>query len=532
MSDLRTIQRKVSSARLASRRGGQFPIAEPFRRLVAIFDNGVVCVAKEERWSAGVKGVLESARSAGLAPRNIIETSVEVIVELYKDHQQPGEGADLQIRRQAELSELIQQAAAMKSSDLRLRVTRDYTEIMCRVHGRAVQVGTRTRDDGLALIRAALAVSSDQGTYAADTTFQQGALTEKSGLLPRRVDLIRLQYTPTSDGLGSLSMRLKERGQPGVSDVAGLGYNARQVADLATMRRRTNGLYILSGKVSSGKTQTLQRCINQMYLEKRKEITVYTIEEPVELDLSFAVQVPARISIDGRDGFSEAMKASLRSDPNVIVLGEVRSPETAQLAIHAATTGHALWSTIHAASALGILDRLHDLGIGMDKLKDPSIVRGLVYQRLVGVLCPSCRLSYTAATGSQIDPHLAAEVSDLTSTPPDALFVRGPGCSACAGGLVGRTVVAEVILTDVELLSLFAERRYRDMRRHWLTPIADGGLGGVPVLHHALTKVGLGMCDINEIEEEVDLVSSYRAHHGALIPRLRADVAEARREQG
>jgi general secretion pathway protein E len=529
---MRTIQRKVSGARLASRRGGPFQIAEPFRRLIAVFDNGVVCVAREERWSAGVKGVLESARTAGLGAREVIETSVEIIVELYKDHQQPGEGVDLQIRRQAELAELIQQAAAMKSSDLRLRVTRDYTEIMCRVHGRAVQMGTRTRDDGLALIRAALAVASDQGTHAADTTFQQGALTEKSGLLPRRVDLIRLQYTPTSDGLGSLSMRLKERGQPGESDVAALGYNARQVADLATMRRRTNGLYMLSGKVSSGKTQTLQRCLNQMYQEKRKEITVYTIEEPVELDLPFAVQVPARISLDGRDGFSEAMKASLRSDPNVIVLGEVRSAETAQLAVHVATTGHALWSTIHAASALGILDRLLDLGIEMDKLKDPSIVRGLVYQRLVGVLCPACRVSYAEAMGEQIDPDLAREICDLTGIGPDLLYLRGPGCPSCAGGLVGRTVVAEVILTDLELLSLFAERRYRDMRRHWLTPTSEGGLGGMPVLHHALTKVGLGICDINEIEEEVDLVSSYRTHHGSLIAQLRKDVAEARREQG
>lgn len=115
-------------------------------------------------------------------------------------------------------------------------------------------------------------------------------------------------------------MRLKYEAPANEIEIDHLGYNAQQISDIATMRRRTNGMYILAGKVSSGKSTTLQRVLNKMFIDKLREITMYTIEEPVELDLPGAIQVPVRSGQNGVDGFTEAMKASLRSDPNVIVM--------------------------------------------------------------------------------------------------------------------------------------------------------------------------------------------------------------------
>lgn len=392
-------------------------------------------------------------------------------------------------------------------------------------------LGTRATDEGMALIKATFAVASDLAGTSSDLSFQQGALTTRSGLLPPKVELVRLQYSPTSDGRGALVMRLKYEAPSDEIEIDHLGYNAQQISDISIMRRRTNGMYVLAGKVSSGKSTTLQRVLNKMFLEKLREITTYTIEEPVELDLPGAIQVPVKKNADGTDGLVEAMKASLRSDPNVIVMGETRSAETGNLAVQAVLTGHALWTTVHAGSALGILDRFIDLGIPAWKLQDPTVVRGLVYQRLAGVICPHCRITFREAVKrGQLDRETAIKLCDLFQTSPNDLYVRGPGCDHCKLGLSGRTVVAETVLTDPKLLEHFAKAERTEMKEYWLRPVEEGGLGGVPVLHHALSKVGAGLCDINEVEEEVDLLSTYERDYMHLSDRLRRDVEVLRQE--
>ena len=261
--------------------------------------------------------------------------------------------------------------------------------------------------------------------------------------------------------------------------------------------------------------------------EKSNEILIIAIEEPVELDVSGAVHVAivARSGQSREQAFIEAVKATLRSDPNVVVIGELRDRELARHAIELSMTGHALWSTVHAGSALGILDRLSDLGVESWKLADPAIVRGLVYQRLIGVLCPDCKLPFPDAIGTgDISVHLANRTSDLTGRPLASLFVRGRGCVNCRNGLIGRTVVAETVMTDPKLLDHYQQGDRGRMRTHWLKSKSQGGLGGMPVLHHALIKVGLGLCDINEVEEEVDLISGYKRDFPFQAKSLAIDI--------
>lgn len=518
----------VSSANLGvleTRVGGSIRTTEDQRLKIAIFSSGICYIVSGTRWDGGTIQVVHGANAAGIDVRHYREVDQSEIVQIYRGASEAA-GAAPDIDRQIQLAGIIEKAYRSGSSDIHLRVLKDITEVRIRVHGRLQDLETRPANEGMPLIKAMFAVASDLDGASSEISFQQGALTEASRLLPRGIDMIRLQYTPESEGRGSVVMRLKPKANPSEVNIDMLGYNRQQMVDIDTMRKRTNGLYILAGKVSSGKTTTLQRVLNKMISEKNREISMYTIEEPKELELPNAIQHPARQLPDGTDGFFLGMKAALRSDLNVIVVGEIRSKMLADLAIQAVMTGHALWSTVHAGSALGILDRLSDFGIEPWKLQDPTVVRGLVYQRLCGVICPHCRVDmHRAVNDGQLDTQFGAKLSEMFDKPLTDLYIRGPGCPHCKGiGLTGRTVVAETCLTDPNLLDLFKKGERMAMRKYWTEDLSSGGMGGTPVMHHAMSKVGAGICNIFEIEEEVDLVSSYARDYSHLIPKLAADA--------
>jgi len=527
--------RSAPVTELLTRPGGDIPISAEDRRVVAVFAGGLALVAGPERWSGRVRSVLTQARKAGFPAADVVEVEPSVIIETYNRAHEEGEetGRALNdgVERQRELAGILARAAALGASDVHFRVLRLNTEIRVRVHGRMIDFEYRSPEEGVALIKAAIAVSSDQGTGSSDLAFQQGALTPSSGLMPRGVELVRLQYSPTSENRSGLVMRLKYRSDPKDTEIDSLGYAEHHIRDIAVMRRRTNGLYLLSGKVSSGKSTTLQRTLNKMLMEKNREISMYIIEEPKELDIPGAIQVIAKPQPDGKDGFSAGMEAALRSDPNVIVLGEIRNKRIASMAMEVIGSGHAVWSTIHAGSAFGILDRLLDLGVPVKDLTRPDLKGGLIYQRLCGVMCKGCRIPLTRAlSAKRVSNELAKAALRLFRTAPEELFLRGEGCQSCRGGLTGRTVVAETVELTPELLNLLDQGKRQEMREHWVTSIEKGGMGGLPVLHHALVKVGAGLCDLNEVEEEVDLLSVYERDFRDLTPRLLEDVKRMRGE--
>lgn len=533
LAEVMRVIEAASASVLLTRAGGEIGISDEDRRVIAIFAGGLALVSRAERWTGRVKSILTLARNSGHEVQDVVEVDTGILVDLYaraqdETHQGQTAAAD-GVRRQRELADLLSRAAALSASDIHIRVLRHNAEARVRVHGRMTDLEYMNPEDGTALIKAAMAVASDQGAASSDMAFQQGALTPSSGLLPKGVELVRLQYSPTSENRSALVMRLKYRSNAAETEIDSLGYSEGQIRDITVMRRRTNGLYLLAGKVSSGKSTTLQRTLNKMLSEKGREISMFVIEEPKELDIPGAIQVIARAQPDGTDGFSAGLHAALRSDPNVIVLGEIRTDRIADLAMEVIGSGHAVWSTIHAGSAMGILDRLIDLGVKREDLTRPDLKGGLIYQRLCGVMCRHCRVPLRSAIKSRSIGHeLAKGMLRLFEQDPDTLYLRGGGCDRCSGGLTGRTVVAETIEITPRLLSLFRDNLREDMRTHWLTPIEEGGMGGVPVLHHALVKVAAGLCDINEVEEEVDLLSVYETSFSSLVPRLRRDIAKMR----
>jgi type II secretory ATPase GspE/PulE/Tfp pilus assembly ATPase PilB-like protein len=520
---------------LASGPGTSIDLGPGQRKTIAIFKNGIVLVAEGQRHSADAKVVIDKARRLGLRLTEVKELKTNLIEQVYVGVEPKKASVNwksLDLDRQKSLARIISEASQLGASDVHIRVLESHTEVKVRVNGRMRELGNEPASDGQEMIRAAFAVSTGQGASGTDSTFQQGAMFQKSGLLPDNVEMLRLQYTPTSDQRGALVMRLKYVGKNTDTDVDSLGYSQQQSIDLKNMRLKTNGMYIFAGKVSSGKTTTLQRCLNAMYLDKKKEISIYAAEDPKELELLGAIQAQITAGQSANDAFKMAMKAALRSDPNVIVLGEIRSEELTSMAVEAAKTGHALWSTVHAGSALGILNRLINLGADREDLKDPRTVGGLIYQRLIGVLCQNCKISLpTAVKSDQVEEDLALRLVKLTAQNPHEIFCRGPGCSSCFMGLSGRTVVAETIRPDARLLETYMDSSRIEAERYWIKPKAEGGLGGAPVMHHALVKVGAGIVDINEVQEEVDLLESYERDLSYLTERLRSEISMFRQQQ-
>ena len=519
---------------LASGPGTSIELGPDQRKTIAVFKNGIVLVAEGQRHGADAKVVMDKARRLGIRLTEVKELKTNVIEQVYAGAEPKKASVNwksLDLDRQKSLARIVAEASQLGASDVHIRVLDTHTEVKVRVNGRMRELGNEPASDGQEMIRAAFAVSTGQGASGTDSTFQQGAMFQKSGLLPDNVEMLRLQYSPTSDQRGALVMRLKYVGKNTDTDVDSLGYSQQQSIDLKNMRLKTNGMYIFAGKVSSGKTTTLQRCLNAMYLDKKKEISIYAAEDPKELELLGAIQAQITAGQSANDAFKMAMKAALRSDPNVIVLGEIRSEELTSMAVEAAKTGHALWSTVHAGSALGILNRLINLGADREDLKDPRTVGGLIYQRLIGVLCPHCKVPLPVAVKTNlVEEDLALRLVKLTAQNPQEIFCRGPGCSSCFMGLAGRTVVAETIRPDARLLETYMDSSRIEAERYWIKPKEEGGLGGAPVMHHALVKVGAGIVDINEVQEEVDLLESYERDLSYLTDRLRTEIAALRHQ--
>lgn len=548
------IRKKIDDSLLATRKGGKVDIRDEQRRSVAIFENGVAFAAQGERDSAIVMNAMRAARQAGISVSrpDIIELRPEQILLLYENahqHHEESVVGENKVRRQQEAKEIIADATARRASDIHIIVGKQgHTNIWFRSYGRRMRYKTLANKDAMMMIEAIFSVARDVFGESA-LNVRQGALDQESGLLPRKIQMIRLQYTPQNNQRGALIMRLIPYSSSSDNDISKLGYSKKHLEYFAMMRKRTNGLYILAGKVSSGKTTTLQRTLNTMYLEKNREILIFTIEDPVELELEDAIQMVAKPQPDPHrkdhmiDGFEAGIASLLRSDANVGVLGEVRLASTARRAVEAVMTGHALWTTVHTGSALRILGRLLDLEVEPYKLSDPDIVAGLIYQRLVGTICPCCRIRMDHGYKlGLIKRELAKDTIRVTGRDAKQLWLRGNGrvpdvskdpsawekCPAdCLNGLNGRTVVAEVVIPDEKILADFARNKDQVAARdYWTKPESEGGLGGKPTIHHALTKVGAGLIDINEVEEEVNFVTTYIREYGHLIPTLHEDVRE------
>jgi type II secretory ATPase GspE/PulE/Tfp pilus assembly ATPase PilB-like protein len=229
------------------------------------------------------------------------------------------------------------------------------------------------------------------------------------------------------------------------------------------------------------------------------------VEDPPEYPIPGAIQTPvtnAETEEERRRQFQKAIQATMRLDPDIILIGEIRDPVSAALAIEAASTGHQVWTTLHANNAFAIFARLQSLKLSMDMVTDPSIISSLSCQRLIKELCPKCKLPYHEHAhlfSEDQKDRLMAAAEEIRS-----VRIRNPkGCDHCSGtGIVGRTVVAETIITDQTLMDHIRRGDKLAAMHHWRTR-----QGGVSMIEHELTKINAGIADPFDVEDSVGELS-------------------------
>ncbi len=259
-----------------------------------------------------------------------------------------------------------------------------------------------------------------------------------------RVD-IRVGTMPTIYG-ESLVMRLLEKNSRLLSPEE-LGLDAGRAALMRHLVEKPHGLFLTTGPTGSGKTTTLYSILQGVYTPEKK---VLTIEDPVEYELAGVAQIPVRPSRGFT--FAAGLRAILRQDPDVVMVGEIRDSETAEIAIRAALTGHQVFSTLHTNDAAGAVTRLVDMGV--EPFLISSSLEGVLAQRLVRRICAACRVLSPAPEA------LRAKLQSLGARTLEGDFYLGAGCEECRGtGYRGRVGIFELLAIGPELRELILQRR-------------------------------------------------------------------------
>ena len=252
---------------------------------------------------------------------------------------------------------------------------------------------------------------------------------------------VRVSTIPTGHG-ERVVLRLLDK-QAGRLDLSRLGMDDATLAHMDRLIREPHGIVLVTGPTGSGKTTTLYAALSRL---GSAALNIMTVEDPIEYDLDgiSQTQVNARIEM----GFARALRTILRQDPDVVMIGEIRDLETAQIAVQASLTGHLVFATLHTNDAVSAVTRLVDMGVEPFLLASSLI--GVGAQRLVRRLCLECRKPFAAD---------AAQLHALGLVPTDGTLYSAQGCSACKGsGYRGRTGIYELLTVDDDLRRLIHDR--------------------------------------------------------------------------
>ena len=506
-----------ASAKCITAPKGAFPVKDDTRTLLALFDNGRFLVNSDHKFDGRVLSFEVLARKKKLqvnkaeyVPANLIKAIYErAEKEAPEDvpEEETGSAAGLdQLQMQKDYVAVLSKAAAVKVSDVHVVVGSHKTQIIFRQNGMMTVVMENTKEWGEAFVRAAFASSdiSDanyaQNEYQAAQKIGDAPLRGSNGKLrlPKLVLGVRLQFNPIAFGSRYLVMRLlyADEDPDNAGDLMALGYTQREADMFYRLRAVPIGIIIVAGPTGSGKSTTLQRNMISMLQERNYELNLITVEDPPEYPIPGARQMPvtnANTEALKEQEFTKALSASLRSDPDMLMIGEIRTLSSAQLAFKGALSGHGVWSTLHANSSPAVVMRFRDMGVETFKLIDPEIMKGMVSQRLFRRVCPHCRIPVSQKPDHPTVQRLRKAYGDFGM---EQAFLRGPGCPECNGnGCKGRCVVGEILMPDATFLNLLVNGETKKAIDYW-----TGDLGGRTMKDCSVERMLNGLIDAEEVE--------------------------------
>ena len=298
----------------------------------------------------------------------------------------------------------------------------------------------------------------------------------------KSVDL-RISTLPTIFG-ESVVMRVLDRTVVSLS-IDDVGMLEETKKKIRTLILKPNGIILATGPTGCGKTTTLYGCMKEI---NKIEYKVITTEDPVEYDLKGVIQVPINAKIGLT--FATSLRHILRQDPDIIMVGEIRDAETAQIAIQASLTGHLVFSTIHTNDASGTITRLIDMGV--EPFLVTSTLEAVLAQRLVRKICEFCKEEYTP------DPEILSDLGIKPEAIAGKKFYRGAGCVKCNNsGYKGRSGIFELLILNDKIRALVIEKAHTALIKD-----AAKESGMKTLLEDGIEKVFLGITTLEEVLKE------------------------------
>jgi type IV pilus assembly protein PilB len=374
------------------------------------------------------------------------------------------------------VNDVLRRAIEARASDVHLIPENGYVNVRLRVDGVVEEHGTLQAEDAQGIVSRIKVLA--QLDVAERRRPQDGRFSVRT-TSGRAVDA-RVTLLPTIAGEGVVLRLLeKTRTAPSLTD---LGLENAMQMELERIVARSVGAFLVTGPTGSGKSTTLHGALADL---ARPERTVITIEDPVEYELpgTYQLQTNAAAGVT----FATALRSVLRGDPDVIMVGEIRDAETADLALGGSLAGHFVLSTLHTNDAPSAITRLIEMGV------EPYVVSaglaGVLGQRLARRLCLYCRDAYEPSQGV---------LEQIGSAGDDAHFFRAVGCRYCSGGYRGRVGIFQLLTIDERLRSLIASRA-----SHELLVAAAAEAGMVSLWADGLAKVEAGSISLEELRRVV-----------------------------
>jgi general secretion pathway protein E len=382
------------------------------------------------------------------------------------------------------VDERILQAWKAGASDIHFESRRDRLEVKFRLDGVLVGAGAiegrQATDETLNRIKVLAQLDIAETRVPQDGRF-------RAAVLGREMDF-RVSIMPSVFGEDAV-LRLLDKAQlraggEGI-DLARLGFDPANLTRIRALARAPHGMLLVTGPTGSGKTTTLYAVLSEI---NRGDEKIVTIEDPVEYELPGVLQIP----VNEKKGltFARGLRSILRHDPDKILVGEIRDPETAEIAVQAALTGHLVFTTVHANNVYDVVGRF--LHMNVDLYGFVSALNGIVAQRLVRRVCPRCG-------GEARDAAALAVLKAAGFDTRETQLKAGRGCETCRGtGYLGRTAIAETVPVDDTLRELVSQKASgRRLREHVAT------LGIEPLRHAALAMVQRGETTLEEVDRVV-----------------------------
>lgn len=484
--------------------GGRFGAAAQLRDKLCLLESGELYIRQGTRLDPDVLAYLQRLEHAGFAYTEQTADLAE-IRRLYgrKGGEATNGSGSAGTDRQKDVLELIRRAVRLDASDLYIVTQGDRGAVRARINGLVETLDVIPGVDTLEMATSLYGSMCDQS----DSTFQahkpqdarlKGQYLSEAGLYGARVSTM-----PRAPG-HSLVMRLLYNSANRPKAMAEMSYLEEQRPFFERLTSSKTGVFIFSGPTGSGKSTSLQVCCEEIMAKAEDRAHGVTLEDPTEYEIKGWTQVPCPRGSDHRADWITGIRHLMRHDPDYSMIGEMRDKESMEAVMEICLTGHLSLTTVHANDAVACLQRIANKGVSRDLYADPGIIRGLVNQKLVPVLCAQCRRPWK--TESQ---HFTQQQRDRVERYCNTaeVFIGGRGCSSCQRGVTGRMVIAECIETTHQNLMVFAEkgrvtaRRYMKKEQGFITRTESL----IQAINRGLVCPIQGEHHVNQLDEDREL---------------------------